>query len=127
LKAQNFHDEIVRAFQNDSRLQNNLQQSLIVILRFYGLQRYENSEGKIVIDRASDYSIRKREWVSLLDHNYFRITRILKCLMAFGLLNEAQAFYDCLKQIYKEDSEHIGGETFQYWTNAIKTETAARS
>jgi hypothetical protein len=114
-------EEIIRAFKNDSRLRQNLQQSLMVMLRLYGLQRYENSEGKTIVAKSQFYSIRKPEWVSMFDHNYLRITRILKCLMAFGLPDEARAFYDCLKQIYKEDSENVGGETFQYWTNAVET------
>ena len=56
----------------------------------------------------------------MFDHNYLRITRILKCLMTFGLIDEAQAFYECLRQIYREESDQIGGETFQYWTNQSK-------
>ncbi|MEO1403794.1 MAG: opioid growth factor receptor-related protein [Cyanobacteria bacterium J06635_1] len=91
------------------------------MLRFYGLQCYESEEGKVAVDKSEDYSTRKSEWVCMFDHNYLRITRILKCLMIFGLKDEAQAFYDCLRQIYQEDSDQIGGETFEYWTNAVKT------
>lgn len=113
-------DEVViKAFQSDSRLQENLQQSLMVMLRFYGLQRHETSEGNIVVNKSKSYSTRKHEWLCMFDHNYLRITRILKCLMLFGLKDEAQAVYNCLQQIYQEDSDQIGGKTFQYWANAI--------
>lgn len=112
--------EIVRAFQSDRRLRQNLHKSFVVMLRFYGLQYHEHEANKIEIDRSADYPIRQREWVSIFDHNYLRITRILKCLMAFGLVAEANAFYQCLQQIYHEDSDLIGGETFEYWTNAVK-------
>jgi hypothetical protein len=49
-----------------------------------------------------------------------RITRILKCLMTLGLRQPALAFYACLEQIYRERGYLIGGETFNYWTSAMK-------
>ena len=113
-------EKVIQAFKEDSRLQKNLRQSLAVMLQFYGLQSHED-DGKVVINRAENYSGRKYEWVNMFNHNYLRITRILKCLMLFGLDDEAQAFYDCLRQIYREDSEQIGSKTFRYWTNAVET------
>jgi hypothetical protein len=112
--------EIVLAFQRDRRLQQNLRRSFAVMLRFYGLQSNNSETNKIEIERSPDYPIRKQEWVNIFDHNYLRITRILKCLITFGLEAEARAFYECLQQIYREDSDRIGSETFQYWTNAVK-------
>ena len=113
-------EAVIEAFQSNPRLQQNLRRSLSVMLRFYGLQCDLNETGKVVVDKRDDYPIQKREWVCLLDHNYLRITRILKCLTLFGLNHEAQAFYDCLRQIYREDRDQIGRETFQYWTDAVK-------
>ncbi|MEH2254860.1 opioid growth factor receptor-related protein [Nostoc sp.] len=118
--APTVNKEVIQAFQNNPRLRQNLLRSFTVILHFYGLQRHESNDRRIVISQSEDYPNRKREWVSIFDHNYLRITRILKCLMTFGLENEAQAFYECLRQIYHENSEEIGGETFQYWTIAVK-------
>lgn len=118
-------EDVIQAFQQDPRLRQNLLRSLRVMLRFYGLQYQERDRGKAMISRSEDYSIRKREWIGLFNHNYLRITRILKCLMAFGLEAEAQAVYECLQQIYKENSDQIGGKTFRYWTDAVKTNAAA--
>lgn len=111
--------QVILAFREDPRLQQNLLQSFSVMLRLYGLMTTRDAEGKVVVEKSDDYVHRKQEWVNMLDHNYLRITRILKCLMAFGLKGEAQAFYECLSQIYREDSEQIGGETLQYWTDAV--------
>ncbi len=113
-------DEVIQAFKGDPRLRQNLLRSLTVMLQFYGLERQENAAGKVVITQPGNYPNRQREWVQPFDHNYLRITRILKCLMVIGLEDEVQAFYECLKQIYRESSDQIGGETFQYWTNAVK-------
>lgn len=112
-------DEVIQAFQSSPNLRQNLQRSLLVMLRFYGLQRQESHEGKVVVTQSENYLNRKREWVGRSNHNYLRITRILRCLMIFRLEDEAQAFYECLSQIYQESSDHIGGKTFQYWTNAV--------
>ncbi|BAU10115.1 opioid growth factor receptor [Leptolyngbya sp. NIES-3755] len=108
--------EMIEAFQSNPQLRENLVRSLRVMLRFYGLQ--ENG-GEIT--RLEDYSIRKSEWVDRFNHNYLRITRILKCLMTFGLEQYAQSFYRCLEQIYREESDRIGSETFHYWTNAVNS------
>jgi hypothetical protein len=124
LDAPVVNEAIIQEFQRNPCLRQNLLRSLTTMLRFYGLQRYKSTEGKLVIDKSEDYPTRKREWICKFDHNYLRITRILKCLTIFGLQDEAQAFYDCLQQIYREDSDRIGGETFHYWTNAIKTDAA---
>ena len=113
-------EEVIQAFQSNPHLHQNLLRSFTVMLQFYGLQRHESNHGKIVVSQSEDYPNRKLEWVCIFDHNYLRITRILKCLMTFGLENEAQAFYECLRQIYRENSDQIGGKTFQYWTIAVK-------
>ena len=118
-------EEVIQAFQSDQRLHQNLLKSFTVMLRFYGLQCDRKETEKAVVSRSEDYPMRKREWVCRFDHNYLRITRILKCLMTFGLEDEARAFYECLRQIYREDSDQIGGETFQYWANAVKPSVAA--
>ena len=80
-----------------------------------------DEQGKVYVEKSENYPDRKQEWVNMLDHNYLRITRMLKCLITFGLIQEAQAFYECLKKIYREDSDQIGGETFQYWTDAVNS------
>ena len=116
-------EEVIQAFQSNPHLHQNLLRSLTVILHFYGLQRHESNDGKIVVSQSEDYPNRKGEWVCIFNHNYLRITRILKCLMTFGLESEAQAFYECLRQIYREDSDRIGSKTFQYWTIAVKPNT----
>jgi hypothetical protein len=113
-------EEVIQAFHANVRLRHNLLHSFTLMLKFYGLQGDSDNEGQFVITKSEDYPVRKKEWLCPLDHNYLRITRILKCLMLLRLESYAQSFYRCLKQIYREESSHIGGETFQYWTNAIK-------
>lgn len=114
-------DQVTQAFHANPDLQQHLLKSLTIMLKLYGLQGGENNEGRFVVTKSEDYLDRKREWICIMDHNYLRITRILKCLTVLGLKSYAQAFYQCLAQIYREESRHIGGKTFQYWTDAVKT------
>lgn len=111
--------EIIDAFQGEPRLRQNLVRSLQVMLAFYGLQIEEN--GAIVITRSENYASRRSEWIERFNHNYRRITRILNCLMTFGCEQYARAFYDCLEQIYREERDQIGSETFRYWTKAVQS------
>lgn len=113
--------EVIRSFREDPRLRQHLSQSFSVMLNFYGLAIASDKRVALTVEKSETYLQRKKEWVNMLDHNYLRITRILKCLMAFGLEEEAQAFYKCLSQIYREESDQIGGETFQYWTDAVSS------
>jgi hypothetical protein len=110
--------EIIQAFQNHPQLRQNLLRSFTVLLRFYGLQYDRSTEPSM--SRSPDYAHRRPEWIQRFDHNYLRITRILKCLMTLGLAEEARSFYRCLQEIYLEEGDRIGGETFQYWTDAVQ-------
>ncbi|MDF5714821.1 MAG: opioid growth factor receptor-related protein [Rhizonema sp. NSF051] len=119
LNAPTLNHEVIQQFYTDNRLQKNLLQSLTVLLRFYGLQGSVNKEGLYVVTKAEDYSNRIKQWIDFSNHNYLRITRILKCLVSLGCKSYAQAFYQCLKQIYAEESQLISYKTFQFWTGAV--------
>ena len=112
-------ESVIEAFTNNPLLRQNLLRSLSVMLNFYGLKIDKDRQDKVVVERASEYLTRKEEWVQIFDHNYLRITRILKCLMIFDLTEEAQSLYNCLSNIYQENKEQIGRETFQYWTDSV--------
>jgi Opioid growth factor receptor (OGFr) conserved region len=113
------NEEVVAAFAGDRQLRQNLLKSVTVMLKFYGWHGVVSEAEELSIESASDRQARESEWICPCDHNYLRITRILKCLMVFGLEQPALAFYTCLEQIYREWSDLIGGETFSYWTSAV--------
>ncbi|MGA9392022.1 MAG: opioid growth factor receptor-related protein, partial [Candidatus Sulfotelmatobacter sp.] len=86
-------------------------------LRFYGFEVGYTPD--IRIARAPNFEERAREWVSPFNHNYLRITRILKSLSLLGLEEEARAFLGCLSDIYSDRHQLIPPETFQYWKAAV--------
>jgi len=53
------------------------------------------------------------------NHNWLRITRILRSLSVLGLENEAKSLYGQLEAIYSTRKFPVTAETFQYWTDAI--------
>lgn len=114
------NNEVIQRFRTDSNLQKNLLQSFTVMLKFYGLEGNVKEDDRYVVTKAQNYAIRTKEWINFGNHNYLRITRILKCLMTLGCESYARAFYQCLQQIYKEETQAISHKTFHYWTDAAR-------
>jgi hypothetical protein len=109
-------DATITAFRQDERLRHNLATSFERMLRFFGLASDPQS-GKVV--RAADFAQQARNWIDPYNHNYRRITRILKSLTDLGLPDRARAFLGCLEDIYAGHAEDIGEETLAYWRNAV--------
>lgn len=87
------------------------------MLRFYGLEIVEGGECAIV--PAADFAQRARAWLTPMNHNHLRITRILKCLRLVGLGDHARAFFDALSRLYhSQPRPAISAETFRFWRDA---------
>jgi hypothetical protein len=117
-------DEDLVEFQNSDDIRGNLLTSFNAILSFYGFI-LGKSDGIIIINRAENFEERSLNWLTAYNHNFLRITRILKCLMLVGLDNYAFSFFETLKKLYDTDYKNTIGEvTYKYWENA-KTHTEA--
>src|SRR5262245_47386959 len=92
-------DASVAAFHTDEKLRANLTRSFERMLTFYGF-RHDSETGKVV--RSEDFPERARNWLDPFNHNYRRITRILKSLRTLALAELAWAFYDALAALYAE-------------------------
>lgn len=112
----------VAEISSDERIRENLKLSLHRILRFYGLEM--NATDRVRISRTAFFAERRAKWFWKRNHNFFRITRILKSLRLCGLNDEARAFFDCLEELYREDRLTIGAETFSFWQAAAAEKTA---
>jgi hypothetical protein len=53
------------------------------------------------------------------NHNWLRITRIIRCLCLLGLKQEAAALFTRLEAVYSARKYPITGDTFRYWTDAL--------
>ncbi len=106
----------IAKFKNNNALQEKMCKSLDVMLKFYGFTRESNR-----INSNSTFNQKARNWLTSDNHNFKRISRILRSLNLHGLSLEAQAFYGALKQIYGLYPKEIGEETFQQWTVAMQS------
>ncbi len=102
LKAPLLSDEVIFQFRDNKIMQANMLRSIERAKQFYGAYRTD----------------KKPHWLTPRNHNYLRMTRILRCLTALWFVNEAGRLNDWLHQLY--DEELVGKETLAFWDNAIK-------
>lgn len=106
----------IEAFKKDKQLQGKMLKSFEVMLSFYGFSR--SAKGKIIMEE--NFNQKGKNWLSIGNHNYRRITRILKSLRLHGLEKDAQAFLDVLTQVYYIHANQIGGDIpLSFWKSAL--------
>jgi hypothetical protein len=96
-KAPILTDEDIEYIKNSEDVQKNLQLSLERIIQFY---------------EKNDY------WITQKNHNFLRLTRILRCLWIAGRVHDYVCLSKVLDGIYDDYCEIIGPETFMYWKKA---------
>jgi hypothetical protein len=111
-------DEEIQRFKEDPELRKRFLKSFYRILRFYGMEM-DASATPIRIKRSEDYEQRRAGWVTLENHNYRRITRILQSLMLLGFKDLANMFLEALMGVYYENQKIIGAKTYDYWTLSV--------
>lgn len=98
-----------KKYIKNPQIKENMKKSLEVMLDFYGFE-YRNGN---IIDKKET-----KHWINKGNHNYLRITRILKSLKIFGLEAEAIIFYEALLKL--SCTEKIDEKSIKYWEEAIK-------
>jgi hypothetical protein len=106
----------VTAFRSEALLQSQLKKSFERILTFLGLTRA--ADGSVV--EGPNFAHRVPEIWAYPNHNWLRITRILRSLSRLGLESEAHALFKQLEAFYGQRRFPITSETYQYWTDAIR-------
>lgn len=59
-------------------------------------------------------------WITRRNHNFLRITRIIKCYRLFGE-PVAKTFYNLAMDYYAKFPDVIGEETAKFWNDALYT------
>lgn len=114
--APHLEAEDVSQFGGDEEIRQNMRLSFRRILRFYGMEWADSGEPKVL--RTRFFAERKQKWFWKRNHNFYRITRILKSLRLAGLDIEARAFFKALSALYREEPSTVGSETFSFWKDA---------
>jgi len=108
----------IAAFTSEPALGKALLNSFDLMLDFYGLER-DGHGGDWKVRRASNFDERTRQWLMSGNHNFLRISRMLRSLSLLGLGSYARAFLECLETIYVENPTAVGTTTIGYWRRAI--------
>ena len=103
----------IAEFRRDASLRENVQRSLELMLGFYGFR----TAGEHIV-RAPDFAERSRVWLSPGNHNFLRLTRILKSLSLLGHDASAESLLECLEELYRERPSVIGSNTVGFWRRA---------
>lgn len=100
----------IRAWHLDKLLQHNLRTSYKRWLRYCGVERIDG--------RLELKDFKGNVWGGF-NHNWLRITRVLRCLTLLGLADEANEFFDLLMKLRDSGKVAIGHDTFGYWQRAV--------
>jgi hypothetical protein len=113
-------DDVAR-FQADESLRKRLLQSFELMLSFFGLKlAAAAASGPVSVGRANDFHERSQVWLHSGNHNFLRISRILRSLTLLGCSQYAFAFLECLEDIFAGNPGAIGNATLGYWRRAVK-------
>ena len=115
-------DDDIATFNAEKVLHGNLLQSFERIIRFLGLSM--GSNGTIVAGES--FSERSQDVWLFPNHNWLRISRILRSLTLLGCDAQARAVYAWLSETYSSRRFPISAETFQYWTDACEDASSKR-
>jgi hypothetical protein len=119
-------DELIEAFQaqnsQGAKLRSNLKRCYLSMLDFYGFEEKENG----AVEKAGNFN-EKSVWLHInSQHNFLRISRILRSLTLLGLKKEAIEFHNTLCSLYSEDRcndpespDYIPPKTREFWANAV--------
>ncbi|HMF15157.1 MAG TPA: opioid growth factor receptor-related protein [Gemmataceae bacterium] len=107
----------VAAFRADASLRANLRRSFERILSFLGFAERPDES----IAEGPNFAARTADVWCVPNHNWLRITRILRCLTLLGLEAEARALYACLNGFYQSRKFPIPDSTFRYWSAAVRS------
>lgn len=98
--------EDIEVFREDPELQSKMLIAFSRMLEFYEFQLVIKSEG-IAVEPVVQHPM----WLRSFNHNFLRVTRILKSLRLCGLEDYAEAFLKGLL-IYED---YLSDETVEYW------------
>jgi hypothetical protein len=108
-------DQDITAFRADNKLQANLRRSFERFLTFLGLAQAPDGR----VGEGANFRVRVQDAWAAPNHNWLRITRVLRSLSLLGRAADARTLYDYLDTLYSSRRFPITAQTFRYWRNAV--------
>jgi Opioid growth factor receptor (OGFr) conserved region len=111
----------IKQFRGKPDLRCNLRKSFQRMLSFYGFVLDETGAGA-VISPGPQFSRHAMNWLTPNNHNFLRLTRIMKSTTLLGMPSSAQALLACLEDLHaSEAGTTIGPRTMQYWRQTVRS------
>lgn len=108
----------LQAFVSDQALRKRVAAIFHRMLQFYGIG--DAIAGSV--DGCSANESKPRQWVTTRNHNYLRLTRILRFMTLIGFTSEAAFLLRELERIAFVFPREIGAEVQAYWRRAVRLE-----
>ncbi len=109
-------DDMILSFKSDKDILDNLHRAFERMMRFYGFGR--NECGQLVV--AASRMRMRIAWLNRGNHNFMRMTRILRSLHLFGLLDLELELFTILQNLANEYA--FLSDPYEYWKDAIREE-----
>ena len=105
------------SLREEIAIRANLRRSLDRMLAFYGLAW--NSDRRALV-LAPEFAQKAANWLNAGNHNYLRLTRILRCLTLAGETAAAAALLAALEQLAAQGyGRAIGARSLGFWRAAV--------
>lgn len=112
------HDIIQWLFPLNERSMHNWYAPVLTEVDLVELKTEEVQKGILkAYDRFTKF-YNDPQWLTPHNHNYLRVTRILKCFGLAGLDNEKRIMKQVLNLVYTKYRDVIGETTKKYWDEA---------
>ena len=111
-------DRTAEAFRRDQSLRRQMRRIFDVMLGFYGLEMVV-ANGAIRVNQNASFQERRAVWLTRNNHNFLRLTRILKCLSILHASDLSRALLACLLEIDAQYPAVISTHTIRYWRDAV--------
>jgi hypothetical protein len=81
----------------------------------------ETDGNRLRVTRTATFEERARVWLTPGNHNFLRLTRIMKSLSILGAANVARAILAGLEEIAAANPATVGETTLEYWQGAVSS------
>lgn len=105
------------AFLQQELLRSNLFRAFARMASFYAFNVSGTKEEPTLQPKESFVKLARQTWLTRMDHNHLRITRIIRCMRILGLETAATNFYDALR---KNEGGKVSERSLMYWERAVK-------
>ncbi|MEO6691425.1 MAG: opioid growth factor receptor-related protein [Saprospiraceae bacterium] len=118
-----YNTNIYNDFKKDSFLQERLLHVFLRMTDFYGLHFTHKHKDE---SNANNYSIsigNTDHWIESHNHNYIKISRMLRSTNHLGLQGFSYSMFELLDHVYHKDDNKklIGSKVFDSWYSAVLT------